>query len=129
MSRDDKVTASVFPAIRYKDAPAAADWLERVFGFERKMIVDGPEGTVLHAELRFDNGTVMFGSQREDPGNPWAAQDGLYVVVDDVEAHYQRAKAAGAEILRPLADTDYGAKEYSARDLEGRLWSFGTYRP
>lgn len=129
MSRNDKITASIFPAIRYRDAPAAADWLERVFGFERKMVVDGPEGAVMHAELRLGNGVVMFGSQRQDPENPWAQQDGLYVVVEDVEAHYERAKAAGADIFRPLADTGYGAREYSVRDLEGRLWSFGTYRP
>jgi uncharacterized glyoxalase superfamily protein PhnB len=54
---------------------------------------------------------------------------GIYIALDDIDAHYARAKAAGAEILRPLADTDYGAREYTARDLEGHLWSFGTYWP
>jgi uncharacterized damage-inducible protein DinB len=54
---------------------------------------------------------------------------GLYVYVEDVDSHYRRAKAAGAEIVRDLKDTDYGSREYAARDLEGHLWSFGTYRP
>lgn len=127
--QDAPITASLFPALRYQDAPAAADWLERAFGFERKMIVPGPDGGVAHAELRFGNGLVMFGSAPPDPGNPWTQESGIYAVVDDVEAHYARARAAGAEIVRPLADTGYGSREYTARDCEGRLWSFGTYRP
>jgi uncharacterized glyoxalase superfamily protein PhnB len=52
----------------------------------------------------------------------------LYVAVDDVDAHYAQAKSAGAEITRELNDTDYGSREYGARDLEGHHWSFGTYR-
>jgi uncharacterized glyoxalase superfamily protein PhnB len=51
------------------------------------------------------------------------------VAVEDVDAHAERAKAAGAEIVRELNDTDYGSREYAARDLEGNVWSFGTYRP
>jgi uncharacterized glyoxalase superfamily protein PhnB len=129
MSNDGPVTASIFPALKYRDAPAAADFLERAFGFAPKMRVDGPDGTVAHGEARFGNGVVMFGSGRDEPGNPWGAEVGLYVVVDDVDAHCARAKEAGAVIVRPPADTSYGAREYSARDLEGRLWSFGTYRP
>jgi len=124
------VTASLFPALGYRDARAAADWLERAFGFERHAIHEGPDGGVAHAELRYGNGMVMFGDRREpDPANPWATGEGVYVAVDDIDAHHARAVAAGAEILRPLADTSYGAREYTARDPEGHLWSFGTYRP
>lgn len=123
------VTASLFPALSYRDPRAAADWLERAFGFARHAIHDGPDGEVAHAELRFGNGMVMFGPRRApDPANPWA-DAGVYVVVDDIDAHYARAVAAGAEILRPLAQTSYGAKEFTARDPDGHLWSFGTYRP
>lgn len=65
-----------------------------------------------------------------DSVNPWkSAAYGTYAVVEDIDVHYARAVAEGAEILRPLADTDYGAREYTARDPEGHLWSFGTYRP
>jgi uncharacterized glyoxalase superfamily protein PhnB len=129
-NEDNPVTASIFPAFQYADAPAAVDWLEKAFGFERKAVHPAPDGTIAHAELRFGNGMVMFGSKRPpDPANPWTQESGLYVVVDDIDAHHARARQAGAEIVRPPADTDYGSREYSARDLEGRLWSFGTYRP
>lgn len=123
------VTASIFPAIGYADARAAAAWLERAFGFAPKALHDGPDGSVAHAELALGNGILMLGSRRDDPTNPWAGQDGIYVAVDDVAAHHAQAVAAGAEIVRPPADTAYGSREYSARDCEGRLWSFGTYRP
>jgi uncharacterized glyoxalase superfamily protein PhnB len=124
------VTASLFPAMSYRDAPAAVDWLERAFGFARHAVYDDGKGRIVHAELRFGNGMVMFGSAREpDPENAWTEQDGVYCVVEDVDAHHARAQAAGAEIVRPPADTPYGSREYTARDLEGRLWSFGTYRP
>jgi hypothetical protein len=56
-----------------------------------------------------------------------AVTQGIYIAVADVEAHHARALAAGVEVVRPLADTDYGSREYLARDLEGHLWSFGTY--
>jgi uncharacterized glyoxalase superfamily protein PhnB len=60
---------------------------------------------------------------------PQLPRYGIYVVVPDIDGHYARAKAAGAKIERPLADTDYGSREYSARDCDGHLWSFGTYDP
>jgi uncharacterized glyoxalase superfamily protein PhnB len=79
--------------------------------------------------MRFGNGVLMLGTLQARPGDPWGDEPGLYVAVEDVDAHHARAVAAGAEIVRPLADTDHGSREYSARDCEGRLWSFGTYRP
>lgn len=125
-----KVTASLFPALRYRDADAAADFLARAFGFSHRALHRAADGSVAHAEMRLGNGIVMFGSRGEpDPANPWMVEAGVYVAVDDVDAHHARAVAAGATIVRPLADTDYGAREYSVRDLEGHLWSFGTYRP
>lgn len=122
---------NIFPALRYKDAPAAIEWLNKAFGFEKKFVVPGDVDTVAHAELRLGAGLIMMGSEgKPDAKNPWAtAEYGTYVVVTDVEAHYARAKAAGAKIERPLADTDYGAREYSVRDCDGHLWSFGTYDP
>jgi uncharacterized glyoxalase superfamily protein PhnB len=123
---------NIFPALRYEDGPAAVEWLGKAFGFEKQMVVPGPDGTIAHAQLAFGPGVVMLGSAVEEPGkpNPWArVKQGIYVYVADVDAHYRRAKAAGAEIVRELQDTDYGAREYSARDPEGHLWSFGTYRP
>jgi uncharacterized glyoxalase superfamily protein PhnB len=97
--------------------------------------VPGPDNTIAHAELSFGNGMVMIGSAREDgfpvkpPGDLGAVTQSAYVIVGDVDAHYARAKAAGAKILRDLQDTDYGSREYSAFDPEGQLWNFGSYDP
>ncbi|MGH7557367.1 MAG: VOC family protein [Gemmatimonadota bacterium] len=123
---------NIFPALKYNDGPAAVEWLKRVFGFEEQMVVPGPGGTVAHAELRLGPGVIMLGSSRPQEGrdNPWATEkQGVYVYVEDVDAHYECAKAAGAEIVREIQDTDYGGREYSVRDLEGHLWGFGSYRP
>jgi uncharacterized glyoxalase superfamily protein PhnB len=122
---------NIFPALRYSDAPAAIDWLGHAFGFEKQFVVPGDNNTVAHAQLRFGAGMIMMGSGgKPDPKNPWSAEKyGTYVVVDDIDAHFARAKAAGARIERPPTNTDYGAREYSARDCDGHLWSFGTYDP
>jgi uncharacterized glyoxalase superfamily protein PhnB len=122
---------NIFPALRYKNAPAAIDWLGKAFGFEKQFVVPGENNTVAHAQLRLGAGMIMMGSGgKPDPKNPWATEKyGTYVVMKEIDAHYARAKEAGAEIVRPIADTDYGSREYSVRDCEGHLWSFGTYDP
>ena len=122
---------NIFPALRYRNGPAALEWLGRAFGFENQMVVPGPEGTIAHAQMKLGPDLIMLGSARhEGAQNPWDdVKQGIYVCVADVDAHHARAKAVGAEIVRELQDTDYGSREYSVRDLEGHLWSFGTYRP
>jgi len=128
-------TTRIFPFLRYENAPAAFEWLHQVFGFEKQMLVPGPKGTVAHAQLRYGASVVMLGTAQDDGMNlksPLAAggvTQGIYVHVDDVAAHHDRAKAAGAEIVMALEDTPYGSREYMAKDLEGHLWSFGTYAP
>ncbi|MGH6891881.1 MAG: VOC family protein, partial [Dongiaceae bacterium] len=114
---------NIFPALRYRNAPAAIEWLGKAFGFEKQFVVPGENNTVAHAQLRFGTGLIMMGSGgKPDPTNPWATERyGTYVVVKDIDAHYARAKAAGAQIMRPIADTDYGSREYSVRDCEGHL--------
>ena len=121
----------LYPTLKYDDAPAAIDFLERAFGFERHAVYDGEQGGVAHAELRFRDEFVMLGSTNEgdERFNQGAGRHSLYVVVEDPEAHHARAKNAGATIERELTDQDYGSREYTARDPEGNLWSFGTYRP
>ncbi len=115
-------TPNVYPFTRYADANGAIEWLSRVFGFEERVTYRGDEGEVHHAEMHLGPGIFMFGE-----GDP--SEQGVYVAVDDVDAHYARAKEAGAEIVREIEDTPYDSREYTARDLEGHLWSFGTYRP
>lgn len=116
--------------MKYHDGPAAKAWLEKAFGFTTQMEMPNTDGGIAHAELRLGPGVVMLGSVgKPDQQNPWSTTPGLYVYVPDIDAHYAHARNAGAEIIRELHDTSYGAREYSARDLEGQLWSFGTYYP
>jgi uncharacterized glyoxalase superfamily protein PhnB len=125
---------TMYPILGYRDLAAAIDWLCRVFSFEPLEIMRDEDGAFVHVELRLGDGVIMPTTQSKDldADNPWnlpLTTQGLYVALDGVDAHYDRAVSEGAEILRPLADTDYGSREYTARDLEGNLWSFGTYRP
>ena len=122
--------------LTYDDAPAALDWLEEAFGFERSSVHEGPDGTIAHAELTYGDGMVMLGNAGDNglgmktPREVGAVTQGVYVIVDEgIDSHYERARSAGAEIVRALHDTDYGSRDYMARDPEGNLWSFGTYRP
>lgn len=124
----------IYPALSYDDAAAAIDWLEKAFGFRTVMNVPGENGSIVHAELAIGPAVIMLGSSKPDfgwisPRDLPAVNQTLYVAVDDVDAHYERAKAAGAEITREINDTEYGSREYGAKDVEGHHWSFGTYRP
>jgi uncharacterized glyoxalase superfamily protein PhnB len=122
---------NIFPALHYRDPEAALEWLKHAFGFEEKAVYRGDDGRIHHAELRLGDGLVMFGGVPADA----ASADGhqppvtIYAVVSDPDAHHERARAAGAEIVREPADQPYGSREYGARDLEGNGWSFGTYDP
>jgi len=116
------------PSLRYRDPKAAVDFLQQAFGFEPKEVYEDG-GTIVHAELVYDGGMVMLGAQRDDTYGDHVGHGWTYVVVADADAHHDRARAAGAEIVRPLEDQDYGSRDYSARDPEGNLWSFGTYSP
>ena len=126
------MTQSIFPALRYRNARAAIDWLSKAFGFEATLVVDNPGDSVAHAELKLGDDWVMLGSESDgtDERLPHkAGGSSVYVVVPDPDAHHERARSAGAEIVFEPYDTDYGSREYTARDPEGNFWSFGTYRP
>lgn len=121
----------VWPTLRAADAPALIRFLVEVLGFEETAVMrDGD--VVHHAQLSWPlGGGVMLGSVRGGPDDPWPLQPGTfgaYVVVDDPDALYERARAAGAEITMDLHDTDYGSRDFALRDPEGNRWSFGTYR-
>ena len=121
------MSSTVIPGMHYKDAPAAIEWLCAVFGFTRHAIYPGPENTIMHAELTLGDGMIMLGSSR--PGEPMAESSGINLVVDDADAVYARAKAAGAPIVLEIEDKPYGGRAFACRDLEGRLWHIGTYNP
>ena len=119
----------LYPTLQYEDARAAIDWLCEAFGFEEVAAHDDGAGNIVHAELAYDGGVLMLGTKGAGTEEWSPGRGGIYVAVDDPDAHHDRAKAAGAEIVRGLIDQDYGSREYVARDPEGNLWSFGTYRP
>ena len=129
----ERTSSNIYPSLSYDDAPAAIDWLCAAFGFVSRLVVPGPEGTVVHSELTLGPGVVMVSSAskegRVSPRNLPGVAQALAVQVDDPDAHYAQAKAAGAEILEELEDTDYGSRGYMAQDPEGHRWYFGTYRP
>jgi uncharacterized glyoxalase superfamily protein PhnB len=120
---------TLFPSMRYRDAPAAIEFLTRAFAFEELVAHRNEDGTIAHAELSYGPSILMLGSDREDLYGERAGLGWLYVAVEDPDAHHDRALAAGAEILTELHDTDYGSRDYAARDPEGNVWNFGTYRP
>lgn len=117
--------------MRANDAPALIRFLVDVVGFEETAVYrDGD--VVEHAQLSWPlGGGVMLGSVRGGPDDPWPlvpGSFGAYVVVDAIDALYERVREGGAEILRELTGTEYGSREFTIRDPEGNRWSFGTYR-
>ena len=133
-----ETNSAIMPTLRYRNAPAAIDWLCRVFGFERHAVYPGPESTIGHAELKLGGGMIMLGSFKDDAyGRGFKSPEEVggvetrsaYIVVADADAVYARAKEAGGTIVRELENTDYGSREFTVKDLEGHSWSVGTYDP
>jgi uncharacterized glyoxalase superfamily protein PhnB len=131
-------TATIIPCLRYHDAQSAMEWLCRAFGFEKHAVYEAPDGSIMHAELRFGNGMIMLGSKSDTPFAKLqkhvsevggTGTQSPYVIVSDADAHHSQALAAGATIVLPLKTEDYGGRGYSCLDPEGYLWSFGTYDP
>jgi uncharacterized glyoxalase superfamily protein PhnB len=124
---------SVYPTILYEDPKAAIRTLKEALGFTEVSVYEGEDGSVAHAELACGNGMVMLGSRRREGAFAKAMANGgpvgVYVVVEDVDAHHARAVEHGVEILMEPTDQDYGSRDYMARDAEGNVWSFGTYAP
>jgi uncharacterized glyoxalase superfamily protein PhnB len=131
--------ATVIPSLRYRNAPAAIEWLCSAFGFEKHAVYPNADGTIAHAQLSFGNGMIMLGSVsgnsewgrliRQPDEIDGVETQSAYLVVSDADAVYAKAKAAGAEILLDIKDEDYGGRGFTCRDLEGHIWNFGTYDP
>jgi uncharacterized glyoxalase superfamily protein PhnB len=131
--------ATIIPAMRYRDALAAIEWLVRAFGFEKTAVDMGEGDLVMHAQLTFGNGMVMLGSAQNggDYSHLMAQPDEIgmretqsaCLIVRDADAVYATAKAAGAVMVMDIADASYGGRGFTCRDPEGHLWSIGTYDP
>jgi uncharacterized glyoxalase superfamily protein PhnB len=117
-------------AVFYRDPAAALAWLAHAFGFERSMLLTNPDGSLAHAEMTFGDGYFSLGSEWAAYTASTASTGGkntqiMHVRIDaGIDAHCERARAAGAEIVRELSDEFYGDRVYSARDPEGHVWTF-----
>jgi uncharacterized glyoxalase superfamily protein PhnB len=133
---DTKTTVTVpaiVPILSFREGIRTIDWLCEAFGFSKAMVVPGEGDAVMHAELSLGTAMIMGGSEAGDTDYKRAAHPAgramLYVVLDEVDEHCARARAAGAEIVLELETKEYGGRDYTARDPEGNLWTFGTYAP
>jgi uncharacterized glyoxalase superfamily protein PhnB len=131
--------SSVIPGLRYRNAKAMIDWLCEVFGFEKQVVHVGPGDIVMHAQLTLGNGMIMVGSvsnqtpvsklfkQPDEIGG--AETQSPYLIVQDIEAIYVRARGAGANILSDMEEREFGGKAFTCADPEGHVWHLGTFDP
>jgi uncharacterized glyoxalase superfamily protein PhnB len=130
--------STIIPGMHYRDAHAAIEWLCKAFGFQKHAVYENEQGRVMHAQLVHGHGMLMLSDARPEGIGDYMAQPDdiggretqcVYVVVSDCKAHYERAKAAGAQIIEEYAEKDYGGAGYACRDPQGHLWWFGSYNP
>lgn len=118
------------PYLLYEDVGAALEWLSRAFGFRERLRFQGEDGAVTHAEMELDGGEVMLGWPGPDYRNPrrlGQTTQLVHVYVEDVDAHFERAREVGAEIVSEPQDQEYGDRRYDVKDPEGHLWSFAQH--
>ena len=127
---------SVSSAVSYKDPKAALKWLEEAFGFEPFMVILGANDELMHSEMRFGDGIVMVGSEWSPMHKSPKSIDGFNTQTvhvhlnEDIDAHCERARKAGAVIQMEPTTQFYGDRTYRAVDPEGHIWSFGqTVKP
>lgn len=129
----------VIPMIAYENGPAAMDWLARAFGFTERTRMTEPDGRLSHGEMEAGDGMIMMATpsphyhgpkrhrDESEAARRWSEVpyiiDGVLVYVENVDAHFQRARAAGATILSEV-ESGVNGKRYRAEDLEGHRWMF-----
>ena len=130
----------IIAGLKYHDCKAAIAFLCEAFGFERHVVHEAEDASIPHAQLKRGDDMIMLGSVRseDDPFAPYSTTPrdtgggctmSTYIIVTDVDAHHDRAVAAGAKVVYPPTDQDYGGRNYSALDPEGNIWHFGDYDP
>jgi PhnB protein len=116
---------TITPYVLYRDGAAAIDFLTRTLGFEEVMRFESADGGVGHAELRLGDGHVYLGEPGDgyrDPKQLGSVTVLIHVYVDDVDAHFEHAKAAGADVQGEPEDRPYGDRIYRVTDPEGHHW-------
>jgi uncharacterized glyoxalase superfamily protein PhnB len=128
----------VIPCLRYRDAPAAIEWLRDTLGFEVQFVVPNEDGSIAHAQLTFGNSMIMLSSAVDSEYGRLLKQpsetggqvtQAAYLVVNNADLVYGRVLEAGGKILLDIKDEDYGGRGFTCSDLEGHVWSIGTYDP
>ena len=130
----ESTPSTLYPCFFYDDAPTAIEFLCKAFGFRKRLVVPGDDGTVKHAELSLGPAVIMLSSSR--PESRWVSPKRLAGInsmcsfyVADPDRHFAQARAAGAKVMRELRDDPHGGRGYMVRDPEGNEWFFGSYRP
>ncbi|RUL78359.1 glyoxalase [Dyella choica] len=133
-----KQGSTIIPYLRYRDAHAAIDWLCKAFGFEKHAVYENEHGRVMHAQLVYGGGMLMlcdvspggFSVHMAQPDEIQGRETQCACIhASDCKAHYERAKAAGADIVEEYAEKEYGGAGYACRDPQGHLWWIGSYDP
>ena len=122
----------IVPYLHYNKVEEALEWLSAAFGFKVSFTMPDSQGHLLHAEMRYGDGLVMMGPTSRDYGalSPLdlaGVNQGLYIYVDDVIAHFEHAKANGADIIMEPEYMFWGDRMYTAKDLEGHKWTFSQH--
>jgi PhnB protein len=124
---------TITPYLYYEDVAGALKWLAKAFGFKKfGPQMKEPGGKTNHAAMKLKDGVVMMGypgPKYKNPKRLGHETQCLYIEVKDVDAHFERAKRAGAVIVAPMADQHYGARRYGAADPEGHHWYFAQHIP
>lgn len=131
------MTSTIIPTLRYENATRMIEWLCATFGFEKHLVIGDDTGGIAHAQLVLGNSMIMLSSARKDafgelqgtPASLGKTTQSPYIIVSEVDAICERARAAGADIVMPPKDESYGGRVFSCTDPEGHLWNFGTYNP
>jgi len=127
---------TVTPGLLYHDAPQAIDWLCRVFGFQKRLVILGENSSIAHAHLTLYHGGIMLSSAENyafsnfcksprEVGGVGTVE--IIIYVSDPDAHYNHSVSEGAEILIHIEDKPYGGRGYACKDPEGHVWAFGSY--
>jgi uncharacterized glyoxalase superfamily protein PhnB len=120
---------SIHPVFSYADPEKGMRFLSEAFGFTEHAVHRDPQGSIQYVEMKLGDAYLGFGPSHGSDSPFELGPTAIYVALDEVDPHYERAVAAGAEIVMPPTDQDYGSRDYAARDPEGNVWCFGTYRP
>lgn len=138
LKKELSMSSTIIPTMRYDDPSKMIDWLCSALGFEKHLVYENEQKEIVHAELKHGTGLIMIGpniptefgkfiKQPKDIGGQETQV--TFIFVQEIDAHFKKAKASGAEILMPLKKQDYGASDYVCKDPEGHIWSFGDYNP